>query len=53
MFYIVEKTEQLAKLQDLGDCFVNFIPLNNNYHPNLPRILPLNINLYKELKLDS
>ena len=35
MFYIVEKAEQLAKLQDLGDCFVNFIPLNNNYHPNL------------------
>jgi len=35
MFYIVEKTEQLAKLKNLGDCFVNFIPLNNNYHPNL------------------
>lgn len=35
MFYIVEKSEQLAKLQNLGDCFVNFIPQNNNYHPNL------------------
>jgi hypothetical protein len=35
MFYIIERKEQLAKLQDLGDCFINFIPLNNNFHPKL------------------
>jgi hypothetical protein len=35
MFYILERTEQLSRLKDLGDCFVNFIPLNNNFHPNL------------------
>jgi len=35
MFYIIEKKEQLAKLQDLGDCFINFILLNNNFHPKL------------------
>jgi hypothetical protein len=38
MFYIIERKEQLAKLQDLGDCFVNFIPLNNNFHPKLTNI---------------
>jgi hypothetical protein len=35
MFYIIERTEQLSRLGYLGDCFVNFIPLNNNFHPNL------------------
>lgn len=35
MFYIIERTEQLSRLRDLGDCFVNFISLNNNFHPNL------------------
>jgi hypothetical protein len=38
MFYIIERKEQLAKLQDLGDCFINFIPLNNNFHPKLTNI---------------
>jgi len=38
MFYIIERKEQLTKLQDLGDCFVNFIPLNNNFHPKLTDI---------------
>ena len=38
MFYIIERKEQLAKLQDLGDCFINFIPLNNNFHPKLTDI---------------
>ena len=38
MFYIIEEEYQLAKLKNLGDCFVNFIPLNNNFHPSLTDI---------------
>ena len=38
MFYIIEKKEQLAKLSKMGDCFVNFIPLNYNFHPNLSEL---------------
>jgi hypothetical protein len=34
-FYIIEEEYQLDKFKDLGDCFVNFIPLNNNFHPQL------------------
>jgi hypothetical protein len=35
MFYIIEKKEQLDKIPILGDCFIDFIPFNNNYHPYL------------------
>lgn len=35
MFYILEKQEQLDKLKPLGDCFINFIPFSNNFHPKL------------------
>ena len=35
MFYIIEKSEQLAQLGPFEDCFVNFIPENDNYHPAL------------------
>ena len=38
MFYIIEEEYQLTKLRNLGDCFVNFIPLNNNFHPSLTDI---------------
>ena len=37
MFYIIEKSEQLAQL-DFDDCFVRFIPLNDNYHPALTEL---------------
>ena len=38
MFYIIEEEYQLTKLKNLGDCFVNFISLNNNFHPSLTDI---------------
>ena len=38
MFYIIEEKYQLDKLTNLGDCFVNFIPLNNNFHLKLTDI---------------
>lgn len=38
MFYIIEEEYQLDTLKDLGDCYVNFIPLNNKYHPKLTDI---------------
>jgi hypothetical protein len=34
-FYIIEKLDQLNRLGSFGDCFVDFIPNNNNYHPKL------------------
>ena len=30
MFYIIEKLEQLPSLKNLGDCFIDFIPFNDN-----------------------
>jgi hypothetical protein len=35
MFYIIEKQEQLNQLPSFNDCFVKFIPLNDNFHPKL------------------
>ena len=35
MFYIIEKQEQLSQLGPFKDCYVNFIPHNDNYHPSL------------------
>jgi hypothetical protein len=35
MFYIIEKQEQLQQLSHFGDCFVNFIRFNDNFHPKL------------------
>jgi hypothetical protein len=35
MFYIIEKQEQLDKLGPFNDCFVEFISLNDNFHPKL------------------
>jgi hypothetical protein len=45
-FYIIEKSEQLSQLS-FGDCFVRFIPFNDNFHPvltelSLVYIRPLN-----------
>jgi hypothetical protein len=34
MFYIVEKQQQLSQLK-FEDCFVRFIPQNDNFHPTL------------------
>jgi hypothetical protein len=34
-FYIIEKYEQLQQLGPFKDCFVKFIPYNDNYHPKL------------------
>ena len=35
MFYIVERQDQLSKLSPFEDCFVKFIPYNDNFHPKL------------------
>ena len=35
MFYIIEKQEQLDKLGPFEDCYVEFIPGNDNFHPTL------------------
>jgi hypothetical protein len=35
MFYIIERSYQLQQLKPFDDCFVSFIPKNNNYHPSL------------------
>ena len=37
MFYIVEKKDQLIHLPKLEDCFVSFIPYNDNFHPYLQK----------------
>ena len=37
MFYIIEKSSQLQQL-DFEDCFVRFIPFNDNYHPALTEL---------------
>ena len=37
MFYIIEKQEQLSQL-NFKDCFIRFIPLNNNFHPALTEL---------------
>jgi hypothetical protein len=35
MFYILERQDQLDKLDPFNDCFVEFIQYNDNYHPKL------------------
>jgi hypothetical protein len=35
MFYIIERQEQLSQLKPFEDCFVRFIPQNDNFHPTL------------------
>jgi hypothetical protein len=47
MFYIVERSDQLQQLKPFEDCFVRFIPKNDNFHPaltdlSLVYIKPLN-----------
>jgi hypothetical protein len=37
MFYIIEKEEQLEFLPNLGNCYIDFIPFNNNFHPFLQK----------------
>ena len=38
MFYIIEKQEQLSQLGPFKECYVNFIPHNDNYHPKLSEL---------------
>jgi hypothetical protein len=38
MFYIIERLDQLEKLGSFRDCFVSFIPKNDNYHPALTEL---------------
>jgi hypothetical protein len=38
MFYIIERLDQLEKLGDFEDCFVSFIPKNDNFHPALTEL---------------
>ena len=36
MFYIIETEDQLSRLHtDCTNCFINIIPLNDNFHPKL------------------
>ena len=35
MFYIIEKQDQLNKLELFGDCFISFIRESDNFHPKL------------------
>ena len=36
MFYIIETEDQLSRLHtDCQNCFINIIPLNDNFHPKL------------------
>ena len=37
MFYIIEKSSQLSQLS-FEDCFVRFIPCNNNFHPAITEL---------------
>jgi hypothetical protein len=37
MFYIIEKSSQLQQLS-FEDCFVRFVPFNNNFHPALTEL---------------
>ena len=38
MFYIVETKNQLQKLHSQEECYINVIPLSNNYHPILSEV---------------
>jgi len=38
MYYIVETSEQLAKLKPSEDCFIDIITLNDNFHPAINSI---------------
>jgi hypothetical protein len=38
MFYIVETQNQLQKLLPQEECYINIIPLSNNYHPILSEV---------------
>jgi hypothetical protein len=38
MFYIVETKEQLQRLHPQEECYINVIPLSNNYHPILSEV---------------
>lgn len=38
MFYIVETQNQLQKLHSSEECYINVIPLSNNYHPILSEV---------------
>ena len=38
MFYIVETQNQLQKLLPQEECYINVIPLSNNYHPILSEV---------------
>ena len=46
-FYIIEKSSQLPQLNSFGDCFIDFIPCNNNFHPILN---PLSLIYIRSLK---
>jgi hypothetical protein len=40
MFYLIEKISQLHHLKSLGDCFMEIVPLNSNYHPCVSSTIP-------------
>jgi hypothetical protein len=50
MFYIIEKSEQLEKLKPIGDCFINFIPFSDNFHPKLSPLSLIYIHGLKDHK---
>ena len=50
MFYIIEKKEQLERLKQLDDCFIDFIQNSNNFHPALSGISLIYIRSLKQRK---
>jgi len=38
MYYIIETPQQLGRLQTKTECFVEVIPMNYDYHPNISRV---------------
>ena len=48
MFYIVEKSSQLPRA--FGDCFIRFIPFNDNFHPSLTELSLIYLRPLKDKK---
>jgi len=48
MFYIIEKSSQLPRA--FGDCFIRFIPFNDNFHPSLTELSLIYLRPLKDKK---
>ena len=50
MFYIIERQDQLSQLGPFDNCFIRFIPKNDNYHPALTSLSLIYIRPINEKK---